>query len=127
MSDRYILNDAGEPVPCDDLLTWARWYEDGARRIVAQTSVEEAKAFECEIVVSTVFLAIDHNFFGRGDPILWESMIFGPEGFPLTGEQRRYSSREAAETGHTILVEMARELLRRMQASIEHEHALDAT
>ena len=25
----------------------------------------------------TVFLGLDHDFLDRGDPILWETMVFG--------------------------------------------------
>lgn len=48
--------------------------------------------------VSTIFLALDHNFHTSGNPILFETMIFG-----LLGEsefQRRYTSYEEAECGH---------------------------
>lgn len=58
--------------------------------------------------VSTVFLGLDHNFFG-GEPILWETMIFWPE-HDLHNWQRRYSSHAAAEQGHKVacrLVERA--------------------
>lgn len=50
--------------------------------------------------VSTVFLAIDHAF-GDGDPILFETMVFGG---PLGGEQERYSTWAEAERGHARLV-----------------------
>lgn len=89
---RYILDADGEPQPCEDLLTWARWYET-ADRIVAA-------AWFGEVRVSTVFLGLDHRFGFNGPPILWESMVFGG---PLDGEQRRYTSRADADAGHTAL------------------------
>lgn len=46
--------------------------------------------------VSTVFLCIDHNFTGKGSPILFETMTFH-NGRDI---QRRYSTYEEALTGH---------------------------
>lgn len=54
--------------------------------------------------MSTVFLGLDHNFSG-GEPILFETMIFGG---PLDGEQRRYHTYDQAERGHTEAVAAAR-------------------
>jgi hypothetical protein len=95
-TDRYILGADGEPVPCSDLRTWARWYET-ADRHVAETHFGDVR-------VSTVFLGLDHSFaeiIGEPrPPVLWESMVFGG---PLDQEQRRYTSRADADAGHTAL------------------------
>ena len=89
MSERYILVN-GEPQACQDLLTWARWLEEaGEERIVAQDRIGDAR-------ISTGFLGLDHSF-GQSDPLLFETMIFGG---PHDHYQRRYSTREAAITGH---------------------------
>jgi predicted DNA-binding transcriptional regulator AlpA len=53
------------------VLTWARWFET-AERTVASDHVGD-------VHVSTVFLALDHNFGLEGPPVLWETMIFGGE------------------------------------------------
>lgn len=50
-----------------------------------------------ELLVSTVFLGIDHNFGDDGPPILYETMIFGGS---LEGETRRYCTREDAMACH---------------------------
>jgi hypothetical protein len=65
---RYIL-EGKVPVPCEDLLTWARWVEDCKNRIVKQEDVGE-------LWVSTVFLALDHDFLRDGPPLLFETMVF---------------------------------------------------
>ena len=44
-------------------------------------------------VVSTVFLGLDHNFTEVGDPVLWETMVFGEDGGEIC---LRYSSEEEA-------------------------------
>lgn len=99
----YILDANGEPVQCLDLETWGRWMEDG-HRILRQDWVDRAK----HIVVSTVFLGLDHRFSDRHGPrpILWETMVFGT---PLDGEMNRYTSKADALAGHA-------EMLARVQA-----------
>lgn len=56
-----------------------------------------------EVTVSTVFLGLDHGW-GKGPPILFETMIFGG---PLDDYQVRYSSWDDAETGHKVAVRKA--------------------
>ena len=90
---KYILDAAGEPVRCDDLFTWAEWFET-ADRSVALDRVGEVE-------VSTVFLGIDHNHGDRGPPILFETMIFGGD---LDGRADRYATRSQAVAAHDQLV-----------------------
>lgn len=54
-----------------------------------------------DIQVSTVFLMMDHGW-GEGDPVLFETMVFGGA---LDDEQERYTSYDAAELGHTKMCE----------------------
>jgi len=53
--------------------------------------------------VSTVFLAFDHGYTGHYAPVLWETMVFGPDSYADL-DMRRYSSRAAAECGHREIV-----------------------
>lgn len=73
MGNNYILDDQGVPVKEPNLTKWAKWFEDDEVRRVAATDLDD------DIRVSTVFLGIDHRFGGTGDPILYETMIFGGE------------------------------------------------
>lgn len=68
--DGYYILDGKTPVPAD-LMAWARWYET-ADRSVAKSAVGPYR-------VSTVFLGLNHQF-GEGPPLLFETMVFGPEG-----------------------------------------------
>ena len=95
MSNKYILDENGNVVPCDDLIKWAKWIEVGVRK-VAKTEVVGPP-----VTVSTVFLGIDHQF-GEGEPLLFETMVFGGQYDNYT---RRYSTKEAAEKGHAEIVE----------------------
>ncbi len=87
MSLKYIL-DGKNPVRCDDLLVWAQWFETSNRR-VALTELSGK-------TVSTVFLGIDHRFFGDGPPLLFETMTFGDDEEGC----ERTSSWEEAEEAH---------------------------
>jgi hypothetical protein len=99
---KYILNEQGVPVVEPDLYKWAEWnYNKDAARdrsIVKQEHFGTAK----EIMVSTVFLGLNHNWRNDGPPILWETMVFGG---PLDQEQDRCSgTREQAEAMHERMV-----------------------
>lgn len=96
MTDQYTLNEH-TPVPCNDLLEWARWFEKADRR-VAQNMIGD-------VCVSTVFLGIDHRFGGLGLPLLFETMIFGGIHDQY---QDRCSTWEEAEKMHSDAVALVR-------------------
>ena len=94
MSDKYILQ--GKKVVPADLMTWAKWFETGDRH-VANTAIGDVR-------VSTVFLGLDHSF-GHGEPLLFETMIFGGE---HNDYQTRCSTWEQAEAQHAEAVALVR-------------------
>jgi hypothetical protein len=97
MSDQYILDDKGSPIPEEDLFKWAKWMQETNLRKVAVNTTSSG------VRISTVFLGLDHSF-GEGEPILWETMIFGG---PHDQYQERYTSLAAAVEGHNQAVELA--------------------
>jgi hypothetical protein len=92
----YILNGHA-PVLERDMIAWGRWK--------ATANVHVALTEQYGVKISTVFLGIDHNFFGESLPILFETMVFGG---PMDGEQRRYSTWDEAELGHATIVALAK-------------------
>ena len=92
----YILRDR-KPVPVS-LLEWAEWFGNDANRIVAQDRIERADADP--VLVSTVFLGLDHRW-GNGPPLLFESLVFGG---PLDEKMYRWSTWDEAEAGHRHLL-----------------------
>ena len=78
-----------------DLLTWAKFMEN-PERIVKQEYLPNG--YE----VSTVFLGIDHNF-GVGEPLLFETMVFGKDNEEYID---RYTTYEESEIGHKKAVEL---------------------
>jgi hypothetical protein len=95
----YILGPDGEPVPVDPLTMglWLQRERAAGRLHVGDDTLPDGTH------ISTVFLGIDHDFTGRGPPILFETMVFA-EGKPWDGEQQRYASWVEAEVGHAAWV-----------------------
>ena len=69
--------------------------------------------------ISTVFLGIDHRHFGKGPPILFETLVSVrkerdetlEEALSLDGHMVRYSSWDDAEAGHMALLRRISALL----------------
>jgi hypothetical protein len=100
MSTMYILDENNNPVVCTDTLRWGRWFENADR------SVRKTEAFGC--LVSTVFLGLDHRY-DKGPPLIFETMIFGPDEHPLNEYQTRCSTWDEAVHQHSVAL---RELMR---------------
>lgn len=100
----WMLDDQGEPVSCTDLLTWAAWFEaqiDIARREGAERDPRRVAGTSVgHVWISTVFLAIDHNFGLAGPPILFETMVFGLKGAGSERFDRRHCTRTEALAYH---------------------------
>ena len=98
MSDKYILDECGQPQPCNDLLAWGRWMETATNRVISQIKLSNG------VRVSTVFLGLNYAFDDASEPLLYETMIFGGTHDQY---QERYSTRQAALAGHTHAVRIA--------------------
>ena len=94
MSDNYILVNG--IATKTDILTWGRWMQNAPDRVVKRDE------FRNGITVSTVFLGLDHSF-GVGEPVLWETMVFGSKTMDHYCE--RYTSVEAAQRGHQAVID----------------------
>lgn len=94
---RYYVLDGRDVVPVGDVSKWGEMFEDMNARRVSEDMVGEAR-------ISTVFLGIDHSF-GRGPPLLFETMIFGGE---HDGFQERSSTYGQAEAMHARALAMVR-------------------
>lgn len=105
----YILDNENHTVPVD-FMTWAKWFEDG-NRVVDYTEITS------QVFVSTVFLGIDHRFFGEGPPVLFETMIFGADGDDMGCY--RYTSWDDAATGHKVIVGKLRAEQRKVRSDAD--------
>lgn len=90
---QYIL-EGKTPVACNSVDTWGKWMQK-TNRAVAKTAIGD-------VLVSTVFLGLDHNF-GGGAPLLFETMIFGGVHDQY---QDRCSTWEQAEVMHKEAVDL---------------------
>jgi len=81
------------PVGTDDVAVWSDNLEPIEARRVGNTQIGV-------VSVSTVFLGVDHQFWG-GPPLLFETMIFGG---PQDEFCERYSTWDEAEAGHARIV-----------------------
>lgn len=92
----WILDkDNRTPIPVD-LLTWAKWIDKAKNRDVGDERIRGVR-------VSTVFLGLDHNFDEQGEPLIFETMIFGGD---EDGYCERCSTWEQAVQMHARAVEI---------------------
>ena len=81
--------------PLADIMEYARLFADKSYQIIEQTDVDE------DVRVSTVWLGIDHNFFGEGPPLIFETMIFGGNHDEY---QWRWATEDEARFAHEKIV-----------------------
>lgn len=105
---RYIVRKGGVvELHAGPLLEFAAWFErtdetpfqDGGRRVA------RAELKNPDVLISTIFLGWDHSFGRGGDPVLFETMVFGRE--DMEDYQRRYTTVEEARAGHAQAVRFA--------------------
>lgn len=99
----YVLINK-EPVPITDTMKWAVSFEQ-RHEIMQATGVDPWRVALTDVgdcYVSTVFLGLDHNYFGGGRPVLFETMIFHRKsvGEELMSWQDRCSTWDEAEAMH---------------------------
>src|SRR5215216_723942 len=95
--NRKFYNRKGERVSRDEYMTLSRNNRSvGFAEIVFDTGDK--------VEISTVFLGLNHNYYGEGPPLIYETMIFGGH---LNGECYRYSTEQQAAEGHMANVERA--------------------
>lgn len=95
MDFSYYMLKNGEIVKTTNSFEFSKWFDNINERRIDYTEIND------DIYVSTVCLGIDHNHYGEGPPVLFESMAFGCEG----GErQYRYCTVAEAQEGHKKMV-----------------------
>lgn len=98
----YLLDENKKPYEVS-LQESYKIYDDPNMKITKQDKIGD-------ILVSTVFLGMDHSYEKQGNPILWETMIFGGEHDLY---QERYSSHEDALIGHQRALDL-------VNSSVDH-------
>jgi len=98
----YLLKDK-KPYPVEDVSEWGKGMETMNRQV--------ADFHQGSIRVSTVFLGLDHNFFGEGPPVLFETMVFDSAEGPLNEIQERCSTWKEAELQHKKIVRRVKQVI----------------
>ena len=97
----YYYDRQGNEISMD---VWARSLNDRSLQRVALNQITA----DCR--VSTVWLGLNHNLFGTGPPLIFETMVFG--GPPEIDEKlERYSTEAEAIAGHAQMCARVRQAL----------------
>ena len=83
----------GNPISLD---RWIELFHDKSYQQIAASTIGD-------VFVSTVWMGIDHGHGYSDWPIIFETMLFGPDG--EGGECYRYCTKEDARAGHEEIVE----------------------
>lgn len=94
----YLLDENKKPYKATSLREALKIYENPDMKITKQDYIGD-------VFVSTVFLGIDHSYEKKGDPVLWETMIFGGKHDEY---QERYTSHEDALAGHQRAIDLVK-------------------
>jgi hypothetical protein len=115
-TDYYRLIDR-LAVPCSTR-EWALWFGHASlkERQVGFDTVGPAE-------VSTVFVGINYNFFGKGPPLLFETMVFGIDPEDCGNMIRRYHTWDEAQKGHAVILAVVRELVAKADSNIYADEA----
>lgn len=98
------------PVPCSDMRAWGRWMAQSADR-----DRRVGRDMIGPMMVSTVFLGLDHSHTDEGPPILFETMVFGDGD---DSYQTRCTTWDGAEAMHQRAVAVATDMLARAEQSL---------
>lgn len=94
MSKFFILDADDNIASIDDAIAWGEWFEANPKK--RQVAYNHKRG----VVVSTVFLGLDHSFLDDVPPILFETLVL-KDGKEHTCA--RYNTRLEALKGHDKL------------------------
>lgn len=105
MSDTfYILEDEAVCLP-ESFKAWLKWYETADRHIAR----DEILVADERVVVSTIFIGINHSRLLAHPPKVFETLIMGGS---HNGHLELHSTKAEALAGHAAALQMARSLPR---------------
>ena len=106
LMENYIWKKGRPPVKCSDLMEWSKKSNNTGRQ-VGYSVVQD-------VVVSTVFLCLDHSWKEEDGPILFETMVFGGDEDQM---QVRYRTENEARNGHWDIFLKIRDKIRERKAN----------
>lgn len=102
LRNRYAKLENEKVIPVDDLSEWNKWFQYSLNERI----VGEYYHADNRLLVSTVFLGIDHGFTMESSPLWFETMVFGGK---RDGDMRRYETFDEAKKGHEEMVRSVKE------------------
>lgn len=102
----YVLNKDGSVTTTSSVLEWAQARESTPS--IGKTKIGIKWIKPMYLLTSTVFLGVEHGYNKRGEPLLFETMIFRASGGFLEIYMRRYATLEEAKAGHEEAVRWAK-------------------
>lgn len=106
-TDRYILLPDHTHQECDDLFAWGKWIGESPLRRIGNDTLPNG------VLISTIFLGLDHSFGMGGLPILYETMVFEKERPGIELHAERHTTWERAHRRHVWWVVYMKCLARR--------------
>jgi len=101
MTTWYVLDENNEPQKIGDLPTYLEWLQANLPNHPYEAGTPLWSDTIENILISTVFLNMDHNPGVPGDPVLFETMILMDDpDHPLNGKRNRYRTYKEAQAGH---------------------------
>lgn len=108
----FYISEGKTPVPCLDPTKWNHWMHKEKPEHIAYDEVgtiiqrlRRKMGLDTCIIISTVFLGLDHSHSAHGAPLLFETMVFNGA---YDQYFERYATWEEAERGHKRAVGMHR-------------------
>lgn len=101
-SDWYILNEDHTFSKVSNMHEHYEWEKNHGFNGLKEDRRTVDRYESKSLVVSTVFLGLDHSF-GEGPPILFETLVSGGD---LEGEMDRYYTWEEAIKGHNNMMKL---------------------
>jgi hypothetical protein len=119
----YLWNRTTDEISTtNDAKAWGQFAEQIHLRIVANTNFPWPDE-EQRLVISTVFLGLDHNFSADGPPILFETMVFLSDK-EADGMTKRYATAIEARAGHEETVTIFQKIREAYQEDTEVLHTV---
>ncbi len=100
MSDYYKLDENKNAIPCS-IDEWA----ECRNKMIKEKSKHVAQETINDKWISTIWIGIDHQWHDKGQPQIFETMIFEDNGKGYEIYCNRYSTWKEAEEGHQKSVE----------------------
>lgn len=88
----FYYNRAGKPISAE------QWITERSRVSVVVRRTDLGPLG----LVSTVWLGLNHNWDDEGEPLIFETLVFGG---PLSEYLERYATEEEAVAGHAFVVQ----------------------